>query len=176
MIDDTDKPAEKASGKPQAVTSATAPAARPVAKPRTPRAAPASSSTASRKRPASATKAKPTTASKSVKRAAVAKKSITGEKAAVKALPVADKKTGASKPGKVKKPKLVRDSFAMPKGEYTVIATLKERCQKSGVPAKKSEILRAAIANLAKLSDASLAGAIRHLEVIKTGRPAKGSK
>jgi hypothetical protein len=106
----------------------------------------------------------------------VAKKSITGKKAVAKAAPFADKKAGAAKPGKVKKPKLVRDSFTMPKGEYAVIATLKERCLKSGVAAKKSEILRAAIANLAKMSDTALAGAIRRLEVIKTGRPAKGSK
>ena len=89
---------------------------------------------------------------------------------------MADRKAGAAKPGKVKKPKLVRDSFIMPEGEYAVIATLKSRCLNSGVPAKKSEILRAAIANLAKLSDTLLLGAIGRLEVIKTGRPAKGSK
>ena len=170
MIDDTDKPAEKASEKPQAVTGAKAPTAKPAVKPRTRKAASASTSPASRKRPASATKAKP------VKRAAVAKKSATGKKAVAKAVPFADKKVGTAKLGKVKKPKLVRDSFTMPKVEYAVIATLKERCLKSGVAAKKSEILRAAIANLAKMSDTALAGAIRRLEVIKTGRPAKGSK
>jgi len=88
---------------------------------------------------------------------------------------VADKKA-AAKPGKVKKPKLVRDSFTMPEGEYDLIAALKKRCLNAGVPAKKSEILRAAIANLAKLSDTSLLGSIRRLPVIKTRRPAKGSK
>jgi len=41
---------------------------------------------------------------------------------------------------------------------------------------EKNEILRAAVANLSKLSDTSLLAAVRRLEVIKTGRPAKGSK
>lgn len=82
----------------------------------------------------------------------------------------------AGKPGKTKKPKLVRDSFTMPEEEYALIAALKRRCLNAGVSAKKSEILRAAIANLAKLGDASVVAALRRLEVIKTGRPAKGSK
>jgi hypothetical protein len=82
----------------------------------------------------------------------------------------------SDKAGKTKKPKLVRDSFTMPEEEYALIATLKRRCLNAGVSAKKSEILRAAIANLAKLGDASVVAALRRLEVIKTGRPAKGSK
>ncbi len=64
----------------------------------------------------------------------------------------------------------------MPDTEYALIALLKKRCLDAGVSAKKSEILRAAVAGLAKLSDASVVAAIRRLEVIKTGRPAKGSK
>ena len=80
------------------------------------------------------------------------------------------------KSAKGKKPKLVRDSFTMPGGEYALIAMLKKRCLNAGVAAKKSEILRAAVANLAKLSDASVVAAVRRLNVIKTGRPIKGSK
>jgi hypothetical protein len=64
----------------------------------------------------------------------------------------------------------------MPETEYAVIASLKKRCLGAGVSAKKSEILRAAIVGLARLSDASVAAAIRRLEVIKTGRPAKAAK
>lgn len=79
------------------------------------------------------------------------------------------------KPGKPNKPTLVRDSFTMPENEYAAIAAMKKRCLGAGVPAKKSEILRAAIASLAKSSDTALLAAIRRLEVIKTGRP-KGSK
>ena len=87
--------------------------------------------------------------------------------------PFVTKNSKAEKPAKVKKAKLVRDSFTMPDGEYEQIAALKKRCLNGGVAAKKSEILRAAIANLAKLSDSSLLSAVRRLEVIKTGRPAK---
>jgi hypothetical protein len=90
--------------------------------------------------------------------------------------PFAAKDNKAGKPAKAKKAKLVRDSFTMPDGEYALIAALKKRCLDAGVPAKKSEILRAAVANLAKLSDASVVAAVRRLDVIKTGRPAKGSK
>ena len=64
----------------------------------------------------------------------------------------------------------------MPELEYALIAALKKRCLDAGVSAKKSEILRAAVANLAKLSDASVAAAVRRLDAIKTGRPAKKSK
>jgi hypothetical protein len=70
----------------------------------------------------------------------------------------------------------VRDSFTMPEDEYAVIALLKKRCLDAGVSAKKSEILRAAVAGLAKLSDVSVTASIRRLPLIKTGRPAKGSK
>lgn len=80
------------------------------------------------------------------------------------------------KSGKAKKTKLVRDSFTMPDAEYAHIAALKKRCLQAGLAAKKSEVLRAAIANLVKLSDVAVLAAIRRLEVIKTGRPAKARK
>jgi hypothetical protein len=64
----------------------------------------------------------------------------------------------------------------MPELEYAQIAVLKKRCLDAGISVKKSEILRAAVANLVKLSDTSLLAAVRRLDVIKTGRPAKGSK
>ena len=158
-----------------APAGAKAPAAKPAVKPRTTMAASAATSSTAGKRPLAATKAKTTAAAKTVTPAAATKKQTPMNKAVAKAAPVADKKA-AAKPGKVKKPKLVRDSFTMPEGEYEVIATLKKRCLNAGVPAKKSEILRAAIANLAMLSDTSLLGVIGRLAVIKTGRPAKGSK
>ena len=90
--------------------------------------------------------------------------------------PFVTKSGKEGKLAKTKKAKLVRDSFTMPEPEYAQIAVLKKRCLDAGVSVKKSEILRAAVANLVKLSDASLLAAVRRLEVIKTGRPAKGSK
>ena len=74
-------------------------------------------------------------------------------------------------PVKAKKPKLVRDSFTIPKAEYTVLDDLKERAVKLNSPAKKSELLRAGIKALAAMSDAALLVALRAVPAIKTGRP-----
>lgn len=95
--------------------------------------------------------------------------------AAKKAAPA--KKAAAAKPVKAekpKKPKLVRDSFTIPKAEYTVLEDLKQRATKLGHAAKKSEVLRAGIKALAGLSDAALQAALKAVPAIKTGRPSKG--
>lgn len=81
--------------------------------------------------------------------------------------------TKLAKPEKPKKPKLVRDSFTIPKAEYTVLDTLKQRAAKAGLPAKKSEVLRAGIKALAALSDSAFAAAMAAVPAVKTGRPAK---
>lgn len=189
MNGETNNPAAPAAEKPAATmetaTPAAAPAAKPAAKtarkPSTPRPLVAAPEKPVAKRPAARTRTKP--AAKAVAPAAAAKKPAAAKKAeAVKKMaavakkaPDTAKKAAPAKPGKVKKAKLVRDSFTMPEDEYAVIAALKKRCVAAGMPAKKSEILRAAIANLAKLSDSGLLATIKRLEVIKTGRP-KGSK
>jgi len=80
------------------------------------------------------------------------------------------------RPAKAKKVKLVWDSFTMPAPEYQVILTLKKRCLQAGLQVKKSEILRAAVARLSALNDATVITAIRHLEGIKADRPRKKSK
>jgi hypothetical protein len=85
-------------------------------------------------------------------------------------------KTGTAKPVKQvkpKKPKLVRDSFTIPKDEYSVLAELKQRCAKLAQPSKKSELLRAGIQALAAMSDKSLLAALKAIPSIKTGRPKK---
>jgi hypothetical protein len=79
----------------------------------------------------------------------------------------------ASKKDKPKKVKLIRDSFTMPETDYAHIASVKARCLKAGVNAKKSEVLRAGLNVLAKLSDSALKKALADLAVIKTGRPVK---
>ena len=78
----------------------------------------------------------------------------------------------AALPQKVKKPKLVRDSFTIPKAEYLVLDELKQRAAKLTRPAKKSEVLRAGIKILAALSDAAFLTALEQVPAIKTGRPA----
>lgn len=77
------------------------------------------------------------------------------------------------KPLKVKKPKLVRDSFTIPKAEYSVLDDLKQRAGKLASPIKKSELLRAGIKALAAMSDAAFLAALKAVPIIKTGRPAK---
>lgn len=171
MIDDTNKPADTT---PTALATNTGTAADARQKAAKPAATRRTSSTAkaapARKRPAAATLAK-AVPSRNVKRPAAVAKPAAAKQPARAAKPAASKK--ADKPVKAKNVKLVRDSFTMPETEYAVIAELKKRCLNAGVSAKKSEILRAAVAGLAKLSDSSVLAAIRRLEVIKTGRPAK---
>ena len=72
--------------------------------------------------------------------------------------PVPAKAVDAPKGDKPKKAKLVRDSFTIPKSEYTVLQDLK---------------LRAGIKALAAMNDAAFAAALGAVPPIKTGRPAK---
>jgi len=174
MADDTKKPAEAKSTTPVASTTAAASAKSSAAKPAVrPRAAAAP---AARRRAPATAKAATLVVKKTATRLPVARKSPPVKKAAHEPEPFVAKDNKADKSAKAKKAKLVRDSFTMPDLEYALIAALKKRCLNAGVSAKKSEILRAAVANLAKLSDASVVAAVRRLDVIKTGRPAKGSK
>jgi hypothetical protein len=90
--------------------------------------------------------------------------------------PRTGKSTERAKPEKaekVKKPKLVRDSFTIPKVEYSVIDALKQRAAKAGRPARKSEVLRAGVKALAAMSDADFMAALGAVPAVKTGRPAK---
>jgi hypothetical protein len=78
-----------------------------------------------------------------------------------------------AKPAKEKTPKLkmVRDSFTIPKNEYAQFAVLKERLNKLGQPAKKSELIRASIMLLTAMTDATLKSALSKVSTLKTGRP-----
>jgi hypothetical protein len=98
-------------------------------------------------------------------------------KAATAAKPVkaartekAPKKDKADKP---RKPKLVRDSFTIPKDEYVVLEALKERAARLGRPTKKSEMLRAGVQALALMPDAAFLARVGAVPAVKTGRPAK---
>ncbi|WP_251972490.1 hypothetical protein [Sphaerotilus microaerophilus] len=71
-----------------------------------------------------------------------------------------------------KRDKLVRDSFTMPKGEYALLADLKQRATTLARPAKKSELLRAGIKALAAMGDTAFLAALYDVPALKTGRPA----
>ncbi|MDR5764799.1 MULTISPECIES: hypothetical protein [unclassified Caballeronia] len=164
-------PTKKAFHFPKGATEA-APAPAPAK-----RGAKASKKTA---KPAEQTKAAattPKTAKKPAAKAPVAKKAgktPTVEAAAAKKTEktVASQPNADAKARRVKKEKVVRDSFTMPKSDYAKIAALKEKCQKNGVRVKKSELLRAALAMLDAAPEKRLVEAIKALETVKTGRPA----
>ena len=117
---------------------------------------------------------------KTTTRKSVATKKSTAKKTAVKkasAPPVTTKKTAKAsatvQATKVKKAKLVRDSFTIPKNEYVVIDSLKKRAIASGQAVKKSELLRAGIKALAAMSEIQFKAALSNVPPIKTGRPKK---
>jgi len=82
-----------------------------------------------------------------------------------------DKKTNGKAENKVK---VVRDSFTMPQNDYAKIGELKQVLLKAGMHVKKSELLRAGLHALGKLSTLQLKQAMAKMEQIKTGRPKKG--
>ena len=71
-----------------------------------------------------------------------------------------------------KKPKLIRDSFTIPKAEYAAIDLLKGRAMALGLTTKKSELLRAGLKVLAGMGDNALQAALANVPTLKTGRPA----
>lgn len=72
----------------------------------------------------------------------------------------------------IRQGKVIRDSFTMPAREYELISVLKKRCLGFGVAVKKSELLRAGLAAIHRLSDERLAEAVKAIDNVKTGRPA----
>lgn len=104
-------------------------------------------------------------AAKTVAVPAVKKPSVARKPAAAKVVAKPEKKE------KKAKVKVVRDSFTMPQVDYDFIAEIKQKALKAGLHVKKSELLRAGLQVLAKLSAAQLKQTIVHLEKIKTGRP-----
>ena len=72
---------------------------------------------------------------------------------------------------KEKKPKLVRDSFTIPKAEYEAIDVLKSRAMAMGNAAKKSELLRAGLMALTQMNNDQFRLALSAVPTLKTGRP-----
>lgn len=106
-----------------------------------------------------------------------AKKAVkpTAKKAAKPAAKPAAK--SAAKPAapkeKLRKPKLVRDSFTMPEAEYEVLGQVKKACIKAGFEVKKSELLRIGVALIKKMDLSQLKSNLASLPPLKAGRPKK---
>jgi hypothetical protein len=124
-----------------------------------------------------ATKSAATKTTKPAKKAAPVKPApapaAKSPKPKAKPLSKASTKPKTEKADKVKKPKLVRDSFTFPKTEYAVLAALKQRALKLAHPIKKGELVRAGIKAMAGMTDAALLQALKAVPTIKTGRPKK---
>ncbi|MGC2165933.1 MAG: hypothetical protein WA632_07970 [Gallionella sp.] len=104
---------------------------------------------------------------------ATAKVTATETKPAPKKVSKSAAKPASKKAAKVVKVKVIRDSFTMPQNEYEEIAKIKDTFKKAGMPVKKSEILRAGLKALVKLTVAQKKTSLAELEKIKTGRPNK---
>jgi len=131
---------------------------------------------------------KPVAAKKvvAVKKPVAAKKPAVAKKAAV-VKPVVEKKAAAKvvkaiktkvetkevavPKEKIKKAKLVRDSFSMPEAEYAVLGAVKKACLKAGIEVKKSELLRIGVALIQKMDVSALKGVLSTLPPLKAGRP-----
>lgn len=133
-----------------------------IAPPKTAKLAPARKGVAVAK--ATAKKAPAVPAKKAAAQAAPA------QPAAAAQLPEKKGKKARKESGKVK---VVRDSFTMPQDDYEKIGELKQQCLKSGMHVKKSELLRAGLHALSRLTATQLKLAVSGLEKIKTGRPKK---
>jgi hypothetical protein len=106
-----------------------------------------------------------------VKRTPVTK--ITAPTAKVPKTPADQGKKPKKEKSSSSKVKVIRDSFTMPKNDYAKIGELKQLCMQDGLHVKKSELLRAGLHALGKLSAAQLKTALAGLEKIETGRPKK---
>lgn len=117
--------------------------------------------------------ATPVKATRSATKPVAGKAARTAVKPAAKKAAKAPAKPASKKPVKIPKIKVIRDSFTMPQNEYEEIGRIKDAFKKAGMPVKKSEILRAGLKALVKLTVAQQKTALARLEKIKTGRPNK---
>jgi hypothetical protein len=125
------------------------------------------------KKPAAPAATPATTIAKAATKAPAKPATKAAPKAATKAAVKPVAKPKVAKAVKLKKSKLVRDSFTIPKAEYTVLDDLKQRAGKLASSVKKSELIRAGIKALAAMTDAAFMAAVKVVPTIKTGRPSK---
>ena len=98
-------------------------------------------------------------------------KAVKATKALVKTEVKSAEKPAEKPAEKAKKPKLIRDSFTIPKAEYEVFESLKQRATKLGQTPKKSELLRAGLKALSSMNDKNFLLSLAAVPAIKTGRP-----
>jgi len=113
-----------------------------------------------------------------VKRTVVKKTPVTIKKttASGKAKPAPAKSPAAASKSKVvaknkkdkpAKIKMVRDNFSMPQSDFDKLLELKKTCLAAGVKVKKSELLRAGLMSISKLSNAAMLAAVKQIATKK---------
>ena len=107
--------------------------------------------------------AKPKSTSHPAKPSVARKTTATAAKRVVVVPPQSAKKGG--------KVKVIRDRFRIPLAEYERIKVLKKKCLAIGIVIKKSEMLRAGLATLERLSVEDLKRVVNLVSTIGTGRP-----
>ncbi|MEE8290599.1 MAG: hypothetical protein V3R80_03880 [Candidatus Tectomicrobia bacterium] len=75
-------------------------------------------------------------------------------------------------PAATPREKVIRDGFTMPAADYALITQVQTTSLHAGVFATKSEVLRAGLHALSKMSPVELQHVLQALEKVKTGRPA----
>lgn len=140
-------------------------------------AAQAGAKTPTKKARAAAPKAKPATTQRAPQAVSKTAPAKAPRKATAKPTPakpaVTKPQATKTKQVKEKKVKVVRDSFTIPKTEFTQIADMKKRAMALGVEIKKSELIRAGLQIMSGLPDASFKKALAAIPTVKTGRPSK---
>lgn len=66
---------------------------------------------------------------------------------------------------------VIRENFSFPPSDSELIDALRKRAGRGGVLLNRSELLRAALSALHRLSDAEIAAVAAQVPKIKTGRP-----
>lgn len=83
------------------------------------------------------------------------------------------KEMAATPAGKDKKVKVVRDSFTIPKNEFSQLGEMKKKALALGLEIKKSELIRAGLMLLNSATEAAFKKALVAVPTLKTGRPGK---
>jgi uncharacterized phage infection (PIP) family protein YhgE len=161
----TENTAQSTQNTTEVAAKQTAPASAKAASPVTKKVARKPIKKVTAKAPSKAAAQKPTSPAQKASPVKAKTTQVASKPAQPKAKPAAEQK--------VKKPKLVRDSFTFPKDEYQAIAGLKQKALGLNHSVKKSEILRAGLMLLNGLNDKAFLSALAKVPALKTGRPAK---
>lgn len=78
---------------------------------------------------------------------------------------------GSSAPQPLPNPKVIRDTFSMPVGDYELLDRLKTRALTMGIAVNKSELIRAGLRLLNEIDEGDFRTSINRVDKVKLGRP-----